>query len=200
MHYFDYQTNKPMSGVWELFADLANVEDSKIQCAMERGSYSHTLEIVQAALNGSLVASSESEFDLAAYEYKCSENDKNAKFSRCKRILNIVEERDSEEESVGYGDISERHIPSVDNVLDALFEDEDFNANLRRLYNIRKTYVVELGLDPVSVLYNALKGVPEAVKEMGDLMLENIEMKNIFTALCEGSTDGKLMKELAMAV
>lgn len=200
MRYFDYHKGaESMGHVWSLFSDLSkSTEDSRLH--EQTSGYGHTLEIIHAAMNGSFNGCADS-FSLSVYERACNRNDKFGELEKRKKVVNIVDsnaELDGPENS--YGDISDKKLPHYDEALDIMMNDDEFNANLMRLLNIRKSYVVEHGVDVVTVLYNALRGIPDAVKEVASLVSTHCEIKDIFVSLCEDSTDGKLMKELAAVV
>lgn len=198
MKYYKYQNTKPMSNVWSLFKDLNTMTPSQIERLYADSDYSHTLDIVKAALNGSIPLTDDAvrEFNLQAYEYKCKENDKNGNFKKAKDVLNIVEFDNSEEDvNTRYGDISDRKLKVVEDAFEEVMSSDTFEANIRELYNIRTKYIIEHGIDLVSVLISSLKGIPEAVAEIKTIMCDTV-VKDLIVSLCEDSRDGKLLRTL----
>lgn len=198
MKYYKYQNTKPMSNVWSLFKDLDTMTPSQIEKLYADSDYSHTLDIVKAALNGSIPLTDDAvrEFNLQAYEYKCKENDKNGNFKKAKDVLNIVEFDNSEEDvNTRYGDISDRKLKVVEDAFEEVMSSDTFEANIRELYNIRTKYIIEHGIDLVSVLISSLKGIPEAVAEIKTIMCDTV-VKDLIVSLCEDSRDGKLLRTL----
>lgn len=198
MKYYKYQNTKPMSNVWSLFKDLNTMTPSQIERLYADSDYSHTLDIVKAALNGSIPLTDDAvrEFNLQAYEYKCKENDKNGNFKKSKDVLNIVEFDNSEEDvNTRYGDISDRKLKVVEDAFEEVMSSDTFEANIRELYNIRTKYIIEHGIDLVSVLISSLKGIPEAVAEIKTIMCDTV-VKDLIVSLCEDSRDGKLLRTL----
>lgn len=198
MHYFKYQNTKPMPKVWTLFKDLKTMSPEQISNMYANCDYSHTLEIVSAALNGSISLADDAirDFNLQAYEAKCRENEKNGNYKKAKEVLNIVELDNSDDEiKVGYGDVSDRKLQVIEDSFEEIMSSETFEANIRELYGIRNKYIIEKGIDPVNALRNALKGIPEAVMELKNLISDSI-IKDLITSLCEDSRDGKLLRVL----
>lgn len=198
MNYYKYQNTKPMSKVWSLFKDLDNMSAEQIERLYSDSDYSHTLDIVKAALNGSIVLTDDAirSFNLQAYEYRCKENDKNGNIKKSKDVLNIVEFDNSEDDAkVGYGDISDRKLQSIEDSFEEIMNSSTFESNIRELYGIRSKYIVEHGIDLVSVLISSLKGIPEAINEIKKLMCDT-SIKDLIVSLCEDSRDGKLLRVL----
>lgn len=198
MKYYKYQQNRSMSKIWQLFQGLDDMTSEQIDRMYEGSDYSHTLDIVKAALNGSIPLSDEAvrEFSLQAYEYRCKENDKNGRFNRAKDVVNIVEFDNSDEDlKVGYGDVSDRKLKVKEDAFEELMNSRAFEENIRQLYNIRTKYIIEHGIDLVSVLISSLKGIPEAITEIKKLMIDE-GIKELITSLCEDSKDGELLKVL----
>lgn len=191
MKYFCYQQNeKPMGGIWSLFRDLAVDRETAKEPLKGNPEYAHTVEIVNAALNGSLPTNPESvaRFNLSAYEYKCRENDLNNERARKgKKELNIVEmdTTTDKDTSVGFGDIADIRLRAVDDVFEELMKNKAFEDSLRELHNIRSTYISTMGIDVVSVLQNALRGIPEAVSKLSEISRGDERLKELFTSLCE---------------
>lgn len=192
MRYFKYQNNQSMSKVWSLFADLGRMTPEQKAKIYGTSDYSHTLEIVHSALNGNIPLTDEaiSQFNLGAYEMSSRLNDKKAKIKKAKKVLNIVEFDNSDEDiRVGFGDVSDRKLSTIDESFEEILNNDEFECSIRELLNIRSTYIVEHGIDLVSVLLSALKGIPEAVKSLKDLMSDN-KVYDLVTGLCSNSYGG----------
>lgn len=204
MNYFSYQPKGVTGRVWGLFASLANVsEEEKLgKDNSNFAGYAHTLEIVNAALNGTLATDLDSidNFNLKAYEYICNQNDEIGRSKDVEKMLFIVDSIDEETEKVGYGDISERKLKTVDTAFDEVMDLDSFETNLNKLYNIRKTYITTKGIDLVSILYNSLKGIPEAMSAFREVISENLDLKELITSLCEDGSGGILMERLELAL
>ena len=71
----------------------------------------------------------------------------------------------------------------------------NFEDNIKALCGIRTKYIVEKGIDVVSVLSCSLKGIPEAVAELKTIMADSV-LGEIITSLCEDSRDGELLRRL----
>lgn len=201
MNYFGYQSNA--SGkVWGLFRELGEITPEQREKMYAGSEYAHTLEMVSAALSGAIATDPESlaNFNLWGYENKCAETDSLGKRARAKKELHIVDFTTSSDDSleVGYGDVSARDLGSEDDMLDLLVDSMAFEENLRQLFNIRTRYIAEQGVDVVSVLYGALKGIPDAVKEMKTLVKDSA-LCELYTQLCEESK-GMLLRRLEVAV
>lgn len=202
MNYFNYQVNT--SGkVWGLFRELGEVTPEQREKMFVGSEYAHTLEMVSAALNGAIATDSESleNFNLWGYEARCAETDALNRSKRAKKVLNIVEFTTSSDDSleVGYGDVSARDLAGDDGMFDEIVDSIAFEENLRKLFNIRTRYISERGVDIVSVLYGALKGIPDAVSEMRSLVKDST-LYELYTQLCEESQDGMLLRRLEVAV
>lgn len=198
MNYFKYQNSKPMSKVWALFRDLGDVPHDKLANLYSTSDYSHTLEIVRSALNGSISLTKEDidDFNLKAYEIACSTNDKNNRRKMASKSLNIVDVDSSEDDiRVGYGEVSSRTLASIEDSFEEVMSSKNFEENIRELYGIRSKYIIEKGVDVVSVLASSLKGIPEAIQELKSLMLDTV-LKDLITSLCEDSRDGELLRRL----
>lgn len=164
--------------------------------------YAHTLEMVSAAISGAISTDPQSveAFNLWGYEYKCAEMDSVGKRGRAKKELHIVEFTTSSDDDlqVGYGEISARDLGSEDEMLSALEDSMTFEDNIRHLFNIRSKYISERGVDVVSVLYNALSGIPDAIAQMKTLVKDST-LRELYTQLCEESS-GVLVQRLEVAV
>lgn len=202
MNYFGYQ-NTASGAVWSLFRELGEITPEQREKVYAGSEYAHTLEIVSAALNGHIATDPVSleNFNLWGYESKCAEMDVHGKRARAKKVLNIVGFSTSSDDSieVGYGEISARELGYEDSMFDVIVDSVDFEENLRRLFNIRTKYISEKGVDVVSVLYGALKGIPDALNEIKSLVTDST-LCELYTQLCEGSQNGALIRRLEMAV
>lgn len=202
MKYFAYQ-NAPSGAVWSLFHELGSVSAEQRERVFSNSDYAHTLEIVSAAMNGKIPTDPESisNFNLWGYEYACTKTDQDGRRKETKKTLNIVEFSTSSDDSleVGYGDISARELGSEEALFDEIVDSVDFEENLRMLFNIRSRYISEQGVDVVSVLYGALKGIPDALSEIKKLLNDSV-LRDLYTHLCEESKDGALLRRLEMAV
>lgn len=201
LNYFDYQQSGLAGGVWSLFAGLKSVtEEEKLKKSSINVSYAHSLEIISAAFRGSLLTDEESleSFDLRAYEYKCAENDSIGKIQRADKELYIVDTTNSDkDEKVGFGDVTEREkrLQCVDEAFDKLESIESLDSDIKALCNIRGDYLVEHGVDLVSVLVNSLKGIPDAVEELRSLLALDSSLSSLVSSLCENGS-GSLMTKL----
>lgn len=202
MNYFSYQVNTT-GKMWSLFRELGEITPEQREKMFVGSEYAHTLEMVSAALNGAIATDADSvaNFNLWGYEAKCADTDTLNRRNRAKKVLNIVEFTTSSDESleVGYGDVSARDLASDDGMFDDLVDSIAFEENLRKLFNIRTRYISEQGVDVVSVLYGALKGIPDAVNEMKTLVKDST-LYELYTQLCEESQDGLLLRRLEVAV
>lgn len=199
MNYFDYQSNGTLGRIWSLFAGLDKIsEEEKLGKTRRSCAYSHTLEIVNAAMSGSLSTDDESisEFNLEAYEFKCAENDKINKIKQTDKVLYIVDSVGEDEENVGFGDVSSRKLRSLEESFEILEGMEAFESNLLKLYNIRSEYIKDRGIDVVSILNSSLKGIPDAVSQIKQLITENSGLRELVVSLCEDGSDGALMSRL----
>lgn len=202
MNYFSYQDNIT-GGVWSLFKDLGKITPAEREKMYANSEYAHTMEIISAALSGILPTDAESvdKFNLGMYEKRCGESDRVGRFETAKTVLNIVDFTTSSDSSlrVGFGDISERSLASKEDLFEEVLESTAFEENIRKLYNIRPKYISEKGVDVVSVLYGALKGIPEAVSKMKSLV-SDMWLRELYSQLCEDSRDGALLRRLEAAV
>lgn len=200
MNYFDYQQNGVMGRVWSLFSGLSDITDEENESISSTNSpYTHTLEIVSAALNGSLATDDESidSFNLRAYEGKCKSNDKNNQIKNVEKLLYIVDDVAGNEDrvQVGFGDISERKIASAEDQYERIDRESSFESNLLKLYDIRDRYISDRGIDPVRILSSSLKGIPEAISELKRLLGEDKELCELIVSLCEENVCTRLIDE-----
>lgn len=203
MNYFNYQPEGTLGRVWSLFAGLDRISEEEKLCKSRRScAYSHTLEIVNAAMNGSLSTEDADveEFNLEAYEFRCRENDTKNKIKQTEKLLYIVDSTGEDDESVGFGDISERKLKSVEESFEILESLTSFESNLLKLYNIRSEYIRDRGVDVVGVLSSSLKGIPDAVSQIKELIGENSRLRDLVVSLCEDGSEGLLMSRLETAL
>lgn len=194
MRYFDYQQSGTLGRVWSLFSSLGSLSEDK---RLNSTEYSHTVEIVNAALRGYLATSDESieNFNLEAYEYKCSENDRIAKIYSADKILYIVD--NVEENSVKMGEIHENNISlSKQGDFDLTDSSISFESDFQRLLKLRSLYIKVHGVDLVFVLKASLKGIPEAIGEIKILSSYSKELKELIKSLCDNNDSGMLLKRL----
>lgn len=198
MRYFKYQISKPMSKVWSLFSDLGGIDKQKLY----GNSDSHTIEIIESAVRGNIVLTDD--FNLLAYEKRCQENDKFNRSKDVSKCVNIVDDASSDDDmKVGYGDISNRRLSSYldieENDFDKVESSTSFEESVRKLYEVREKYIIESGVDLVTLIKGALNGIPEALSEIR-LVIEDSteEVKDLIVSLCENS-NGKLLKTLSMS-
>lgn len=195
MRYFDYQYSGTLGRIWSLFSGLGEIsEEQRLGKSKYTCEYSHTLEIVNAALSGSLSTSSESvkNFNLQAYEYTCKENDNISKIKSADKLLFIVDDSGEDNERVGFGDIQEKKLTQENGFFDEVFDSVDFENNFSMLVSLRGKYIKEKGIDLVSVLKSSLNGIPDAIKEMQVLLSGSKQLKDLVVSLCENGQEGKL--------
>lgn len=199
MFYFDYQCGN-MGMIWNLFSGLSEMTDEeKLGTAKNGCSFSHTLEIVSAALNKANSDIMTEDFDLRAYESKCRENDKVVAFNSASKVLFIVDEdSSSDEESVGYGDISNRKLKKKEEAFDMLLSSYDFEKSINELFNIRNKYIKEKSIDVVQALVSSLKGIPEAIDVIKKLSDSDNVFKELIADLCSMES-GMLLAKLEMS-
>lgn len=195
MKYFKYQYSDSLGEVWGLFSELASLSEEEILNKNKRYDYSHTTEIINSAMNSKIESRegfNTDEFNLKAYEFKCHQNDEIKLNDLRKKHLTIVDTiNGSDDDVVGYGEISsnDTRLRSIEDAFELLEDNDEFEKCLCELYSIRKDYIIEKGVDPVEMLKNSLKGVPEAVTSMVDLLLEDSSLKNIIEVLCENGNN-----------
>lgn len=190
-----------MGAVWGLFAGLSGEQESLIALKsndkMTKCDYSHTLEIMNSAMNGNISSYSD-DFDLKAYEIRCTMTDEIELGTSRKKFLTIVDTVNTDEaDSVGYGEISSNKLRTLEDAFEDLENKDEFDKNLQDLYALRRDYMVSEGIDIVQMLYNSLDGIPEAVAEVRVLTEKDEKLKSIVGALCENSRDmlqGKLKR------
>jgi len=193
MKYFDYQTQTSMSRVWMLFKDMGTVDPAVLD---SMPAYSHTLDIVKAALSGSISLTDDAirGFNLSAYEYKCRENDRNSGYETAKTELHIVETDNTDDEiRVGMGDVSDRTLHFYDDAYEKVARDDEFKSYLRELVNCRSKYIVEMDIDVVNVLISSLKGISSAITDLKSVIAKDARVGEIVTALCESCSGNSLV-------
>ena len=201
MKYFNYQPKIPMGRVWSLFTELSELsEEEMLGKTHYNFQYAHTLEIIHAALRGSF--NSCEDFNLKAYEMKCNQIDsieQKAEVENCLFIVDISGE-DNENKRLGFGDVSELKLKPIDHVFDDVESLNTFESNLNELLNIPKDYIVLHGIDLVSVIIGSLKGIPETLDVLSDLVKSNPKLRDLISSLCEDSREGVLLNRLAAVV
>lgn len=205
MNYFDYQPKVPMGRVWSLFSQLSDQSEEEI---LGKGQfnygYAHSVEIVKAAITGTLSTSDDAleGFNLKAYEAKCRKNDEIDFKQSVDKCLFIVDNNlnDSDEGRVGYGDISANKIVNPEDAFALIDSMGTFESNIDLLLNIRTEYIETKGIDLVSIIVSSLKGIPEAVDSLATLLKENCKLKDLVVGLCEDSDSGELLSRLALVM
>lgn len=201
MKYFKHQYSESFGEIWELFSDLANLSRGEVMVKDTQSDFGHTVEIINSAMNKRLDNREGFDletFDLKAYEIECRKKDLIKLNDSRKKYLTIVDTvNGSDENVVGYGEISmnDSRLKSVEDAFALLDEDDEFERCLSELYNIRKDYIVSKGIDPVEMLKNSLKGIPEAVSLMTELVLDDISLKQIVEGLCSNGKNLQLRIE-----
>lgn len=193
MNYFKHQYSESFGEIWELFSDLASLSKEEVLNKNNRSEFGHTVEIINSAMNKKLdnrEGFNLETFDLRAYEAECRKKDDIKLNDSRKKFLTIVDTVNGNDENlVGYGEISmnDNRLKSIEDAFALFDEDDEFERCLSELYNIRKDYIITRGVDPVEMLINSLKGIPEAVSLMTDMVVEDLSLKNIVEGLCSNS-------------
>lgn len=195
----------PMGRVWGLFTKLGELsEEECLGKSAYSCEYAHTLEIVNAAMSGTIPTSDEDleNFDLLAYELQCKKNDKINLAHQVDKCLFIVDATESsdKEDRVGYGDVSSRRLKTVEEAFENIENISSFESNINQLLNIRKDYMVSEGIDLLSIVINSLKGIPEATTRLADLVKENLNLKELITSLCEDGPENILLDRLTATI
>ena len=199
MNYFDYKPNEQMGRVWSLFDELGDRSEEKVLSSGLQ-DYAHTLEIVKAALSGSICLSGEgvSGFNLKAYEYACRENDRVLAKKNTQKELYIVDSAfDNEEERVGFGDISEARLKRLDDDFDEMLANSDLEINILNLLNIRNDIIVEEGIDVVQLLHSALSGVKDSMEILTKMIKRNRRLSDMVESICDTADHDVLMGRLS---
>lgn len=205
MNYFDYQPRKSLGSVWALCSGLAEIPESeKLNASKRSVSYEHTLELVNSALNGTVSTDVENilDFNLKAYEYVCSKNDGINHVKEAEKTLYIVDDVSTEdhESQAGFGDISERKLKVSENEYDSVYNLVSFDKEINRLLYIRQQYISTAGVDLVQLMLNALKGIPDSISDLKQVVLDNPNLSDMVSVLCEGGMDGLLIERLELAL
>lgn len=205
MNYFSYQPSVPMGRIWSLFTKLGELsEEECLGKSAYSCEYAHTLEIVNAALSGTIPTSDEDlrEFDLLAYELQCKKNDKINLSHQVEKCLFIVDSNESsdKEDRVGYGDVSSRKLKTVEEAFESIENISSFEANINQLLDIRKDYMTSEGIDLLSIVVNSLKGIPEATAKLAELVKVNVNLKELITSLCEDGPEDILLDRLTATI
>lgn len=179
MNYFKYQCQSSLGKVWPLFKELRNAGKESIEG--RQSEFGHTSEILNSAINGNIYSEN---FNLRAYEYRCSENDKNMEYKTSSKFLAVIDadELERNPKSKSYTVLSETLGEEEEKFLD-LEEDSDFVNNLNGLLSLQKDLIINEGIDPISVLKNAISGVPSAIVTLRSIA--NDDVKDIIYSLCE---------------
>ena len=168
-----------------------------------RGEFGHTVEIINSAMNKKLdnrEGFNLETFDLRAYEAECRKKDEIKLNDLRKKYLTIVDTVNGNDDTntVGYGEISmnDTRLKSMEDAYAVLEDNDEFETYLAKLYTLRKEYIVGKGIDPVEMLINSLKGIPEAVSLMTELISVDLPLKQIIEGLCSNSSNNNLQARL----
>lgn len=192
MKYFKHQYSGSLGEVWSLFSGLSNIQD--VDPSSRRCDYSHTIDIIKSAMNGNIHSD---DFNLQAYEIKCSQVDEKTKGKQRDKYLSIVDAVNGKDENVvGYGEISinDGRLKSIEDAFELLEDNDEFEKCLAEFFNIRKDYIVEKGIDIVEMLSSSLEGIPEAVHKISELVLEDSSLRRIVEVLCASSSNNLRVK------
>lgn len=197
MKYFKHQYSESLGEIWSLFSDLASLsKEEEVISKGSRGEFGHTVEIINSAMNKKLdnrEGFNLETFDLRAYEAECRKKDEIKLNDLRKKYLTIVDTVNGNDDanSVGYGEISmnDTRLKSMEDAYAVLEDNDEFETYLAKLYTLRKEYIVGKGIDPVEMLINSLKGIPEAVSLMAELISEDLPLKQIIEGLCSNSNN-----------
>lgn len=206
MNYFDYQPRRSLGSVWALCSGLAEIPESeKLNASKRSVSYEHTLELVTSALNGTVSTDTENvrEFNLKAYEYVCAKNDGINHVKEAEKTLYIVDDASTEDrdnQTAGFGDISERKLKVSDNEYDGVYNLVSFDKEINRLLHIRQQYISTTGVDLVQLMVNALKGIPDSIADLKQVVLDHPNLSETISVLCEGGMEGLLIERLELAL
>lgn len=186
MKYFKYQYQDSMGDIWGLFSGLSE----SVESINNRGLYGHTIEIINSAMNGNLSSNSEDEFDLKAYEMRCKKTDDIELDKTREKYLSIVDTVNGDDnDSVGYGEISSNKLSSLEDAFGEFEKRDEFDTTLLKLFNMRSTYLINEGVDIIDTLINSLDGIPEAVDEMQELIINDSFLRDIVSILCENGNN-----------
>lgn len=204
MKYFKHQYSESLGEIWSLFSDLASLsKEEEVISKGSRGEFGHTVEIINSAMNKKLdnrEGFNLETFDLRAYEAECRKKDEIKLNDLRKKYLTIVDTVNGNDDTntVGYGEISmnDTRLKSMEDAYAVLEDNDEFETYLAKLYTLRKEYIVGKGIDPVEMLINSLKGIPEAVSLMTELISVDLPLKQIIEGLCSNSSNNNLQARL----
>ena len=204
MKYFKHQYSESLGEIWSLFSDLASLsKEEEVVSKGSRGEFGHTVEIINSAINKKLDNREGfilETFDLRAYEAECRKKDEIKLNDLRKKYLTIVDTVNGNDDTntVGYGEISmnDTRLKSMEDAYAVLEDNDEFETYLAKLYTLRKEYIVGKGIDPVEMLINSLKGIPEAVSLMTELISVDLPLKQIIEGLCSNSSNNNLQARL----
>lgn len=196
MRYFRYKYSGSLGLIWQLFAEL---KDAPEECLSQkdritRCDYGHTEKIINSAMNGKLF---DDNFSLKDYEYKCQSNDKITRFKNSQKVLSIVTDEMPKDSKRNIGTIRESQLKVSERVFETIDSKSDIDKNIERLFSIREDYIVNKGLDPVVMLRNSLRGIPEAIKIMKGTQGDK-ELNSIIQALLEAADTKVLLSKLVV--
>lgn len=194
MNYFNYvpESNKHMGKVWSLFDSMSAEE-------INRNSYEYSLNIIRAAIQGSIVVDENEKFPLKGYTYGCRRNEKLSKCQQTMKELFIVDSfTEDENEKIGFGDISERVLGEVDTMLDAFIDDESFEQSIESLLGLRNEYLVKQGIDIVEIVKGALKNVQASVKMLATLSGIDTRLRVIIEGLLGTGHGSEVLNRLSV--
>lgn len=197
MNYFRYQYQGSFGEIWEVFHEL---RDAQEECNLtkeeyNRCEYSHTVNIINSMMNGSVF--DRNNFSLRDYEFACQENDKVSRFNKSKREPAIINESCLDKDGGtkrAPNTVLESDLKIFEEAFERIINDNDLEESLKSLIRVRDDYIVEQGLDPVLVLKNALKGIPEAIKELKEV--KDSKLKEIYLSLLESCSENTLISRL----
>ena len=92
--------------------------------------------------------------------------------------------------------MNDTRLKSMEDAYAVLEDNDEFETYLAKLYTLRKEYIVGKGIDPVEMLINSLKGIPEAVSLMTELISVDLPLKQIIEGLCSNSSNNNLQARL----
>lgn len=200
MNFFSYKPNGQLGKAWSLFSQLGELSTEDI-LTDGRHSYAHTWEIIQSALAGSISLEDEDilSFNLKAYETACRVNDKIFAKKHVEKELFIVDSVGEDNgERVQFGDISERKLKSYDAYFDEMLDESSFGQSIEELCNLRRSYIINEGVDVVELLYNALKGIKDASEMLVDYVKRDSKLSDVIVGICEYDNHDEIMHQLSL--
>lgn len=202
MNYFQYKVKEPMGKIWALFQRLGKLSEEEIKGT--RCEYLHTMEIIRSALAGNILLTDDAirGFNLLAYENACKVNDKNNVRGNVSKELFIVDTSGAEDESekVSFGDISERKLQRLSDEFEDVIDSRTFEQNLKWLLGVRNEYIVEYGVDVVSLLTGALDGITEAKETLVNFAKKNKVFLDVVSEICESGDHEVLLERLSLVI